>query len=314
MGAVHVLIDAKFGNDHGKVIADAVGLLPDPIRAQIDGITVASQGPGKGPGGRSGDYRAANDTVELWDDLFADSSRRLGMADNAAYQVVHELGHAVDLRPRFQAQRARDKASAAKAKLQTELRRVNPDAPIGREGDVDQDDAEKRRIRAEIARLDTEIDAQGRASLTAKSIAGSETGGDTEELLTDFGKALTADGVRAVTGAIDRNTAIDAANKAAIDANKANPTGPQRPLQPHGDTLTTGVSNYGATNLSEAFAENFAAYVLDEALLKAIRPKTAEFFARRFPKTVPPGHRVPGSRSTLHRLEDRTGPYWSEFW
>jgi hypothetical protein len=38
----------------------------------------------------------------------------------------------------------------------------------------------------------------------------------------------------------------------------------------------------------EAFAENFAIYILDEALLKAIRPRTHAFFAADFPKTAAP--------------------------
>jgi hypothetical protein len=36
----------------------------------------------------------------------------------------------------------------------------------------------------------------------------------------------------------------------------------------------------------EAFAENMSIYLLDEALLLAIRPKTHAFFAKAFPKTV----------------------------
>jgi hypothetical protein len=36
----------------------------------------------------------------------------------------------------------------------------------------------------------------------------------------------------------------------------------------------------------EAFAENFAAYVLDEALLKALRPNTYAYFLTTFPKTT----------------------------
>jgi hypothetical protein len=44
------------------------------------------------------------------------------------------------------------------------------------------------------------------------------------------------------------------------------------------------VSNSAATDLMEA--ENFADYALEEAVFKAIRPKTHAFFAKAFPKTV----------------------------
>jgi hypothetical protein len=46
------------------------------------------------------------------------------------------------------------------------------------------------------------------------------------------------------------------------------------------------VSNSAATDLMEPFPENFADYALDEAVFKAIRPKTHAFFAKAFPKTV----------------------------
>jgi hypothetical protein len=56
-------------------------------------------------------------------------------------------------------------------------------------------------------------------------------------------------------------------------------------MKAHEKTLTTGVTNYAATDLMEAFAENFSTYILDEALLKALRPKTYAFFHTAFPKT-----------------------------
>jgi hypothetical protein len=38
----------------------------------------------------------------------------------------------------------------------------------------------------------------------------------------------------------------------------------------------------------EAFAEDFAYYVLDEATFRAIRPKTYAFFVKSFPKAPAP--------------------------
>jgi hypothetical protein len=288
VGNVKVMIDTGFSNDRGKAIADAVELLPDPVRANIDGITISPGGAGHGAGGRNGEYNGEDDTVRLWDDVFTESARREGAATDTAYQIVHELGHAVDLRPRFKAQIARKKASDAKAALERQLRtpiKVDPNAPLSREGETDTaNQAEEQRLRAEIARLAAEIQAQSQPP--GNSVAGSELGEDSEKLLTDFGKALQADGVRVVTDARKRNVDVDTANKLVAQQNAAHPDARQRPMKPHENTLTTGVSNFAASNLLEAFAENFAAYMLDDALLKAIRPKTYDYFKTAFPKTV----------------------------
>jgi hypothetical protein len=291
VGSVKVTIEARFGNDRGKVIADAVQLLPDPIRAKIDGVTIDFGGSGKGPGGENGNYDEMSDTVHLWGDLFDASARRVGTATSTAYQIVHELGHAVDLRPEFKAQRARTKAEEAKKALQSKI----DHPPLDTSGDplavMDPEKsparvAEVARLRAEIAKMDTEIANQNAAMANSKSIAGNELSTATEQLLTDFGKAIDGDGVKAVAGAKTRNAAVDTANKQAEKDNAANPTGPQKAMKAHEKALTTGVTNYAATDLMEAFAENFSTYILDEALLKALRPKTHAFFHSAFPKTT----------------------------
>ncbi|HEY4989380.1 MAG TPA: DUF4157 domain-containing protein, partial [Opitutaceae bacterium] len=292
VGNVKVTIDAGFGNDRGKVIADAVQLLPDLIRAKIDGVTITYSGKGKGPDGENGNYDPMSDTVHLWGDLFDDSTRRVGSATNTAYQVVHELGHAIDLRPEFKAQLARGKAEEKKKDLEHQLQfpKINVDTGDPLAGLDGHDDpatvAEKARLRTEIANMEREITAQNAAMANAKSVAGGEVGTATESLLTDFGRALTGDGVTAVANAKTRNKAVDTANTQADAANKADPTGPQRPIRPHEKELSTGVSNYAATDLMEAFAENFSTYVLDEALLRALRPRTYAFFVSKFPKAA----------------------------
>jgi Domain of unknown function (DUF4157) len=292
VGSVKVTIDPGFGNDRGRAIADAIQLLPDLIRAKIDGVTITYSGSGKGPGGENGNYDPMDDTVHLWGDLFDASTRPVGTATNTAYQVIHELGHAVDLRPEFKAQIARGKAQEAKKVLEHQLKfppiKESNDPLAGIDGHDDPATvAEKKRLQAEIDKMDKEIAAQNTAMASAKSVAGGEVGTATESLLTDFGKAIDADGVKAVANAKARNAAVDTANTQADKANAADPTGPQKPIKPHEKALTTGVSNYAAGNLMEAFAENFSTYVLDEALLKALRPKTHAFFARAFPKAAP---------------------------
>lgn len=284
VGAVEVVIDGSFSNDEGRMIADAVQLLPDPIRTRIDGVKIVSAGSGKGPRGQNGEYDGAEDKVRLWDAVFDASPRRVGAVTSTAYQIVHELSHVIDLRPEFEAQRTLDKVEAAKKLLERDLK----SAPITVSDDPDPDarEAEKKRLRSEIAKKiaekDKEIAALGEDMAKAQSIAGFELGADTEKLSTAFGKALKADGVKPVKNAKKRNRAVRAAN---AEARRENPAAP---IQPEENTLTTGLSYYAQDDLMEAFAENFAVYVLDEELLKAIRPKTHAYFSKTFPTGAKP--------------------------
>jgi hypothetical protein len=294
VGSVTVKISDSFGDTRGKVIADAVSLLPDPIRAKADGLPIEYGGSGKGPGGQNGHYDPNKDVVTLWGDMFANSPQRLGEASSTAYQIVHELGHVIDLRPLMAAQLARDKATDRKTELESEMRKVetkfiDPNDPLGGIEDMSKDPrvvAEKARIQAEIDKVKKAIEQHEKDMRSAKSVAGSEVGSDTESMLTDFAKAIAQDGVTARRDAKKRNKAIEAQNEAARKAAQqaGSPAPADRPLE---KTLSGGVSLYAETDIEEAFAENFAYYILDEALLKAIRPKTHAFFARKYPKTVP---------------------------
>lgn len=294
VGAVNLTIDSAFGDDRGKLIEDTVQLLPDPIRAKVDGVTFEYQTSGKGPAGESGDYQSDRDVVRLWGAAFDATPKRVGEATNASYVIIHELGHLIDMRPEFKAQRDRDAAQARKQKLQTDMlhagdKFIDPNDPLGGL-DIDKDPrvvAEKARIQSLIDQAVRDINAANTAMASAKSLSGHEVGTNTESMLTDFARALAADGVTAVTNAKQRNRATDAANAAAKRANEADPTGPQRAMRPHEKLLGGGVSGYAATDLTEAFAENFAYYVLDGAAYQAIRPQTYAFFARVFPKTTP---------------------------
>lgn len=294
VGGVTVKIDVGVGDDRGRAIAQAVGLLPAPIQAKADGVGFDYGGKGKGPGGQNGHYDSVKDVVTVWGDMFAASARRTGSASNTSYQIVHELAHVIDLRPLFAAQIAEGKAKERKAELEKEMRTaetkfIDPNDPLGglsSSGGTDpRVEAEKKRIQGEIDKANADIKRHNTAIGTAKSVAGSEIGKDTESMLTDFAKAIAADGVKVKTDAKKRNRAVEAANAAAEEANAKNPSGAQIPMKDTEKTLAGGISDYAATDLMEAFAENFSYYVLDEALLKAIRPKTHAYFAKAYPKT-----------------------------
>lgn len=290
VGKVNVSVDSSFGDARGKIITEAVGLLPDPIMALVDGITISYEGTGSGPGGQNGEYNEEEDKVRIWGNMFENSPRRMGTATTTAYGIVHELGHAIELRPLFKAQIARKKTETQKKDLEQKLKhppvKFDLDDPLGELKEDPGRKAEEKRLSDEIARKEKEIEALNKDVADAKSIAGSELGKDTEKLLTDFGKAIEADGVKVVKNAKKRNREAEAANEKAEKENAADPTGPQKPMKAMEKTLSTGISNYAATDLMEAFAENFSAYILDEALFKAIRPNTYAYFLKAFPKTA----------------------------
>ena len=52
VGSVTIKIGRSFGDDRGRQIVDAVGLLPDLIRAKVDGVTFSFMGGTTGPDGR----------------------------------------------------------------------------------------------------------------------------------------------------------------------------------------------------------------------------------------------------------------------
>ncbi|MEQ1741295.1 MAG: DUF4157 domain-containing protein [Candidatus Nitrotoga sp.] len=61
-------------------------------------------------------------------------------------------------------------------------------------------------------------------------------------------------------------------------------------------SISGSVTNYGNTNWEEAFAEAFALYATDPALLKSLRPKTHEYFTKRYPRPAPPATSPVGAK------------------
>lgn len=267
VGRIKVEIDAAFGNDKGKVIVDAIQLLPEPIKARVDGVKFSFERTGSAPGGENGDYVASQDTVHIWNNMFSQELRRVGKSTHAIYGVVHELGHVIDQRPLAKPQIELDKLETQKKKLEAKLRTAGTVDALGEEDKETK--AAKVKTEKEFVDLDKQIKSVYKQMHSTKSPSGAELGEETESLEADFGKALKADGVKAQTGAKKRNKDI------ALRKNQES-------------TLSTGITLYGSRTLQEAFAENFSIYILDEDLLKKIRPATHKFFTTAFPKTAKP--------------------------
>lgn len=271
VGGVDVHISSDFSEDDAKAIHTALLTLPDPIRAQAKDLTFERSSSAKGPDGENGRYDPLTDQVTLYRNLFDATARRIGSASSATYQIVHEIGHALDLRPEFAAEREVEKLKKEKGELEKQSRKIDFSGdPLGT-----QEDPKKKEQEKKIAELEKKIKDLSKNLGQGKSISGNELGKNSEALTTDFGKALAQDGITAVNDAIKRNKEVEAHNKAHPDQ--------PRSAEP---TLSGGVSLYADTDLMEAFAENFSYYVLDPDLLKSIRPATYAFFEKKFPKTV----------------------------
>ena len=76
----------------------AVSLLPAAAQTAANGLTFRRRR-GDAGGAEAGHYDSATDTVDLFDNAFPSSSVRFGGRTAAVRNIVHEIGHALDLRP-----------------------------------------------------------------------------------------------------------------------------------------------------------------------------------------------------------------------
>lgn len=278
---ISIEIASSFANDDARAIVAAVQLLPAATRAKIDGLEFIRSSKATSDDGAAGEYDPNTDKITLFRSIFSDTSRKVGVQSSTTYGIVHEIAHAIDLRPEMEAERETKKAEEEKKKLERIANRISigdPNDPLAGLGDLDTPDPAKEKAKQDIAKLDKKIADLSKKLGKGKSLSGNEIGADTESLKTDFGKALKKDGVKVVTGA--KKT-----NKATEVLNKANPT---QPATPAIDTLTGNITLYGNKNLMEAFAENFTFYTLDPDLLKSTKPHTYAYFLKNFPKAATP--------------------------
>lgn len=280
VGAINVDIASGFGRQEARTIIASVQQIPASTRSKINGIEFVHSSKATSADGAAGEYEPIDDEITLYTSAFTANSRKVGGQSAATYAIVHEIGHAIDLRPEYEAERETKKAKAEKKKLERIANRVSisdsNDPMAGIMGNEKPDPA-KQKAKQDIAKLDKKISDLSRKLGRGKSLSGEEVGKNTESLKTEFGVALKKDGIKAVRNA--KKT-----NKASQAYNKANPTLPQKAAV---DNLSRGVSLYGNTDLMEAFAENFTYYTLDPDLLKSIRPHTYAYFAKNFPKPAP---------------------------
>jgi Domain of unknown function (DUF4157) len=84
--------------DEFTQLQQAIGLLPAPALTEATGLTFHRTS-GHGPGTEAGHYDPTSDTVVLYDNAFkSDVSARMGGVPPSEHNILHEVGHGIDLR------------------------------------------------------------------------------------------------------------------------------------------------------------------------------------------------------------------------
>jgi Domain of unknown function (DUF4157) len=259
-----------------QLVTEALSTFPDSVVRELAGVTfrrrpcepkfmtdgVCAPHRVKEEGGRR-----SNDggvvTIDLFNVAFASSPSRYGLATKLAHTLAHEVGHQTDQRPLEAAVQTHDR-DLAKAQADLDAVLAQPVAPAKGRKAIDKaradkqkaDDAAWDRYRAERDALSAALDGSRSLSGMGWEMVGNE-------------RRLTTGPVNTPTGA-----PVEFLKAAAADG-----------LMLTGTTATAGsISEYGAESVLEQYAELFALYLVDPALLQAIRPNVHRYLAARFPR------------------------------
>jgi len=92
----------NWSNDDFATLQHALGQLPAAAQQGASGLKFRRLNRSSGTT-EGGHYDPATDTVELYNNAFPSVSLRQGTATRGVYNIIHEVGHAIDLRVREQA-------------------------------------------------------------------------------------------------------------------------------------------------------------------------------------------------------------------
>jgi hypothetical protein len=102
VGGQNFTLSSGWSDANFAVVRQALSMLPPASLTAAAGLTFRYNS-GVGAGAEAGEYDRANDTVVLFSNAFPTSSLRFGTSSMGVRNVLHEIGHALDLRPLEQA-------------------------------------------------------------------------------------------------------------------------------------------------------------------------------------------------------------------
>ena len=233
----------------------AVGMIPDSQLALIKGAKFERSGAATKDPNEGGHYDPNTHTITLVDLAFKPSLTRVDVSGGApisfdTYTVMHEIGHAIDMRSIVTANATLASANAA---LHDEFGEFETPPKSGNFENV----PHERLVRFN--------------ELLAKATA---AGARADKPQTESGHRLATDAEKkaaAKKGSTLPDIITDPAAKTAFRAAVAKDGG-------------TRATPYAEASWEEAFAESYSLYATDPATLERLRPAVFAFFKKNFPR------------------------------
>ena len=190
VGGQNFTAGTGWSEERFALLRQALGLLPPAALTEAAGLTFHQRG--TGTGGEAGRYLSASDAIEIHGNAFpADTSLRVGGLLPPVRAILHEVGHALDLRVLNRAWQAFDAAGQTPAARRTLLaarslsgsRYAAPATPGGNYTETQAMDDASPAFRAAVRRDGVRRDTSGRATpegSTAELSGGPTTYADTD--------------------------------------------------------------------------------------------------------------------------------------
>ncbi len=97
IGTTRFNLSGSWSNDEYAMLRQALSLLPAGALTAAAGVTFSKSGQ-RGSRAEAGNYDQTTDTISLHNNAFPAASMRIGQRSRATFNILHEIGHALDLR------------------------------------------------------------------------------------------------------------------------------------------------------------------------------------------------------------------------
>jgi hypothetical protein len=125
IGSTSFNLSGTWSDNHYAVLRQALSLLPASALADAAGVTFRKTSQSSS-GGEAGNYDQTTDTISIHSNAFPSSSMRVGQRSHGVHNILHEIGHALDLRVLERAWNTFNSAGQTAAARQTFLQQRSP--------------------------------------------------------------------------------------------------------------------------------------------------------------------------------------------